>query len=303
MESKNSLSKFKPILRILSMMRKKVLGFIFCFFLPMGAWGQQSSPHRDTSKELNQLLLYQTFNFSFRNRVGRPGFPGGVSGAVGITEGAGGRYGEAVYFPDGKSVLHYPAMRNFPIPIDRGQGTISIWVSCDLNRQIPGEFAELFEVHSGAWNNGAFSLALTPGEPKDLIFSMYGSSPTGATDSDSLGGAQQLLAAQALNWSATEWHHIAATWSNLNSGHDNGRMALYLDGRRVARKIGFAHEVHWQNSNQNLRLGNGFVGKMDDFAIFAFALSSREIKKLYRHPSGVSGRYLSNLQRKRSRRN
>ena len=78
-------------------------------------------------------------------------------------------------------------------------------------------------------------------------------------------------------------------------------MRLYVDGQKVADREGFEHPVRWQGREQTIRMGSGYVGKIDDLAIFGRALSAREIKSIYRDPEGVSGVYLRTYRSRKIR--
>ena len=80
---------------------------------------------------------------------------------------------------------------------------------------------------------------------------------------------------------------------SLYTGRNDTHMALYLEGKKLAEHGRFKHIVLWKGARQTIRLGAGFTGKIDDLAVFGRELSSREIQKIYRHPEGVSGIYLS----------
>jgi len=239
-----------------------------------------------------RLLLYQTYNFPIKGRIGTPGYPDGLRGEAHVTSGGGGRFGEAICFPDGDSAIEYTAEKNFPITIGLNEGTISFWISCDAQAQPEDRFAEWFDVNDGAWNQGAFSIALSFRSPRDLLFSLYASGPVDATG-ETAGGTPQLLAARDIDWASDEWHAVTASWSGLNTGGPAARMRLYLDGKKVAEQTGFEHIVKWRAGGQVIRLGSGAIGKIDDLAIFGRELSSREVRSLYRNPEGVAGKYLS----------
>lgn len=83
-------------------------------------------------------------------------------------------------------------------------------------------------------------------------------------------------------WQAGEWHHIAATWENINSGEANAEMRLYLDGalageltgRRV--DVGPTDEVMGIGRDQDATPDYG-EADFDDLFIYGRALTEAEI--------------------------
>ena len=44
-------------------------------------------------------------------------------------------------------------------------------------------------------------------------------------------------------WQPGQWHHVAATWTNLNGGSASAELCLYVDGRLVERRAGITIDV------------------------------------------------------------
>lgn len=270
-------------------MRISVSILLFSFLSAFAApgFGQRGS----SSVERDRLLLYQTFNFPINGKLGAFGYPDAAAGDAEVTSGWRGKFGEAIEFPTPDSAIGYQAEGNFPLTKDYNDGTIAMWVRCASGEQPEDRFAELFEVNDGSWNDGAFGLALTPGQPGRIVFSLYGSAPVSATG-ETVGGPQHLIAYEGIDWATGEWHHIAASWENINTGRRNAVLKLYVDAERQRVSPRFDHVVHWRSPQQTIRVGWGFVGWIDELAIFGKALSERQIRRIFEHPEGVSGVYL-----------
>jgi len=81
-----------------------------------------------------------------------------------------------------------------------------------------------------------------------------------------------------------EWHHIAATW-NVRGG--KGETILYLNGKRVASRSLSGIEI--QNRSNIYVGGRGryaYQGLLDEFMIWARALSDDEMKQAYELAGG-----------------
>ena len=59
----------------------------------------------------------------------------------------------------------------------------------------------------------------------------------------SQAGQAARLEADIKTWESGQWHHVAASWTNLSSGRDDAQVCLYIDGRLVARQDGIRLDV------------------------------------------------------------
>lgn len=98
-----------------------------------------------------------------------------------------------------------------------------------------------------------------------------------------LDGIGHLLVVGELNWADRKWHHVAATFRQVNSGSENGSAAVFIDGRRRAWSEGYAHSVSWPPEalgKMTIGLGQRYAGKMNELLILDRALSDDEVGQL-----------------------
>ena len=132
--------------------------------------------------------------------------------------------------------------------------------------------------HAGlkeAWSTNRWSLSASSGQ---LHFTVYGRTPE----------LRAAMSTSIATWEQAIWHHLAVTWTNVNSGEANAEVALFVDGAESARQTG-------------LRLDAGPVAEvmdigrdsdaspdyaeadLDEFYLYARPLTPAEIK------DGVAG--------------
>ena len=70
----------------------------------------------------------------------------------------------------------------------------------------------------------------------------------------------------------TDWHKLAFTFSGKT-----GDAILYLDGAEVGRDTGFKDHVQSGYSTQDLRIGDGFKGAIDNLTFLRGALSAADV--------------------------
>ena len=78
------------------------------------------------------------------------------------------------------------------------------------------------------------------------------------------------------------WHHVVGTFQNANSGADDARAALYVDGHLRATMAGYQHTLTWDIESLGSGLGQRYVGASDDLLILDRALSAEAVADLFR---------------------
>jgi hypothetical protein len=200
----------------------------------------------------------------------------------------GGRYGGALVFNAKdhgwvEDEFFYAAKDNFPYSAEPFSGTVSLWLNGDPDADLSDEYpVDPFHIsHHSA--DGSFYLDLTRpnderyGSPRKLRFGIYGDSPA---QDRYVGG--QLIVVSELGWKSGDWHHLVATWRNVNTGRNDAAAALYIDGVRRGWMEGYAHQLTWNVEKLTIGLGQRYVGKIDELLILDVEFSGDEVEAIYR---------------------
>ena len=205
----------------------------------------------------------------------------------------GGRSGGALWFdahtPPDHDEFTFPAAGNFPYRSTAFDGAISVWWSLDPDADLePSQMVDPFHISRTA-SDASYYLDLTRlndpryGSPRKLRLGLYSDSP--ARDRF-VGG--QLIVVGELNWRADAWHHVVATWRNVNSGQDDGAAAVYIDGVRRGWMEGYRHQVTWEVATLRIGLGQRYAGLIDEVVILDRDLAAEEVAALYRLPGPLA---------------
>ena len=178
--------------------------------------------------------------------------------------------------------LTYSAHGNFPYSESSFEGTVSLWLRGDPDADLNDEYpVDPFHISRHA-ADGSFYLDLTRpndsryGSPRKLRFGVYGDSPA----QDMFVGGQLLVVGE-LGWNDGKWHHVVATWQNTNSGRDDGRAAVYIDGVCRATMEGYRHDLTWDIDTLTIGLGQRYVGAIDELLILDVSLDDRQVAQLF----------------------
>lgn len=253
------------------------------------------------SRLVDNVTMYASFADSPNAEMARGGNgTASLNDAVVRHEASGGRAGggclvfHAAHHGWTEDEFTFPADGNFPYSSSAFEGTISFWLQGDPDADLdPLMPVDPFHVSRGGAGDGSFYLDLTKhndaryGSPRKLRFGFYNDVPPGVDPSRgnpvTLDGIGHLLVVGELNWADLQWHHVAATFKQANSGSADGSAAVFVDGRRRAWSEGYQHCVTWppeELGKMTIGLGQRYAGKLSELLILDRALSEGEIGQL-----------------------
>jgi hypothetical protein len=87
-----------------------------------------------------------------------------------------------------------------------------------------------------------------------------------------------------IGWKAGDWHHVVLTFKNHDTGKPNSETALYIDGKRIGEVKDQAIAMDWDIEKANIYLSLGYVGLLDEFALFDRDLTPEEVTLLHKNP-------------------
>ncbi len=222
----------------------------------------------------------------------KPGLP--PTGEVQLAEGAG-RFGNALRFTRKQSpLLFFPAARNLGYQTNRWNGTVSLWLSVDPQADLEMGFCDPIQITPRAWNDAAFFVEFEK-RTNDIPFRLgaYPDFPVWNPQNrkwEEIPAADKPLVAAPLPtpFGRDRWTHIVFTFENFNTGRPDGVARLYLDGRPVATLAPRQQTFTWDESQAAIMLGLGYLGLMDEVAVFNRTLTPEEVVRLNALTKGVA---------------
>lgn len=186
----------------------------------------------------------------------------------------------------------YLAKDNFPYRMSAFDGTIAFWLCGDPDADLHPEFpVDPFHISRQA-ADASFYLDLTKpndwryGSPRKLRFGFYNDSP----ENDMFVGGQ-LIVVGDLGFGDGEWHHVAATFRNCNSGAADGEAAVYVDGKLRGTMAGYEHRLSWDVDKLKIGLGQRYVGAIDELLILDTALDAEQVAEVVARDQPLSTLY------------
>ncbi len=242
----------------------------------------------DADFALGDPWLYQAPSLG-QAKEARPGLPGG--GIVEL-ERVGGRHSGALRFTQrSEAVVFYKAKDNLRWLPENWSGTVSFWLRADLATLSPG-FADPVNITSKAWNDAAFFVEFEKrGAEAPFRLGAYADfpvwNPRNRKWEEIPASEKPLFTVAGPPFAGDHWTHVAFTWERFNTGRKDGVAVLFLDGAHAGVIGSRTQTFTWNPAETRIHLGLGYVGAIDDLAVFNRALTLTEIQEVRSLPRGI----------------
>ncbi len=219
----------------------------------------------------------------------KPGIPGDVPVRV-VDDG--GKYGKALRFErKTDAVVFYRADRNVAWQRENWGGSASFWLRTDFAELAMG-FTDPMQITPKAWNDASFFVEFEKrNEGVPFRLGAYADLKVWNPNNRDWGAIptaeKPLLAVEGPPFGRDRWTHVVFTWENFNTGRPDGVASLHLDGALIGRISPRNQWFTWDVAKSRLMLGVGYVGWIDDVAIFNRPLTTAEIQAIRTLPNGI----------------
>jgi hypothetical protein len=207
----------------------------------------------------------------------------------------GGKFGGALKFGQkAPEAVMFQAAENMPYQKSDWNGTVSLWLSLDPDKDLEPGYADPLQITERGWNDGSFFVDFTKDDtPRHFRLGAFADrkvwDPKEA-DWETVPVAERPMVELANPiFGRGRWTHVAFTFESFNTGQPNGAATLYIDGQPQGTLAGRKQTYTWDPAKSAIMLGLSYVGLIDDLAIFDRALTGEEIKTLYELPEGAAG--------------
>lgn len=210
-----------------------------------------------------------------------------ATGEMKLVAAPGGRTGRVLQFTKAQAPLvFFKADKNFPMPKPGWAGTVSFWLSVDPAADLAEGFCDPIQLTSKKWDDAAVFVEFekrATGIPFRL--GVYADTPVwnpqGRKWEDIPAAEKPLVTCSQPPFAKDKWTHIAITIDHFNTGKPDGVAQLYLNGRKTHHLSPRLQTFTWDPARSVIMLGVGYVGFMDDLALFDRALTPEEIAHLH----------------------
>jgi hypothetical protein len=87
-----------------------------------------------------------------------------------------------------------------------------------------------------------------------------------------------------VGFKADDWHHVALTWKNFDTGKKDALASLYIDARLIGEVNDQPIAMDWDVNHTGIYVGVNYIGLLDELALFNRELTAAEVGLLKSTP-------------------
>jgi hypothetical protein len=207
-----------------------------------------------------------------------------------IAEGRGNAGGalEAVDVLPDNGRIYFPGKGNIAVKKGGWSAGLSVWINFDPDTQLKGKFCDPIQITSKSAGNGGLWFDFNDAKPNRNMRMGVFPAVTEARPmiKESREAWSPMIWIDAPGFHVGEWHHIVMNWINLDTGKNDGRAELWIDGKRIGeiKDKDFPLTMDWDLDKLGIYFAIGYIGLLDELAIFNRPLTPEEIADLRAHP-------------------
>lgn len=196
--------------------------------------------------------------------------------------------GDALHFKVAKtSAIFYKAYHNVGYDRTSWSGTISFWLRLDPNAELPPHYCDPICITDSSWNDAGLWVDFTDHSPRKFRMGAMGDKAVWDPNNDSneTDWNQRTVTVDPAPFDSEKWTHVAMVFDQVNTASPS--YSLYLNGNLQGQVVAIKDPFSWNTKNGKIMLGLGYIGFMDELAVFSKPLSSVEIKKVFQMKHGL----------------
>lgn len=202
-----------------------------------------------------------------------------------------GKYGAGLVFTQRSSGnIYYASKNNIAYNKENWSGAISFWLSLDPATDLKPGYCDPIQITDVSYNDASIWVDFTKENPRDFRLGViedreaWNPNPNGP-DNENPEFIKLLPAVSNPPFAKGKWTHVFINFQGLNT--KNGKASLYLDGELRGTRDAISNPFTWDIERSNIYLGLGYIGLMDELAIFNRNMSPEEISYLYDLKNGL----------------
>lgn len=197
--------------------------------------------------------------------------------------------GDAIHFKEAKtSAIFYKAYKNVGYNSTSWSGSISFWLRLDPNKELAAHYCDPICITDSKWSDAGLWIDFTDHDPRQFRLGAMGDiavwDPN--NDSDETDWNKRTVTVKASPFQSKTWTHVAMVFSQVNTKTE-AEFKLYLNGEFQGAVKDINDPFTWEAENGKIMLGLGYIGFMDELAVFDKPLDQNEIKSVFELKTGI----------------
>ncbi len=200
-----------------------------------------------------------------------------------------GLYGDAIHFKEAKTAaIFYKAYNNVGYHTKSWNGTVSFWLKLDPNKALAPHYCDPICITDSKWSDAGLWVDFTDHSPRQFRFGAMGDLAVWDPNSDSneTDWKKRTVTVNPSPFQSKTWTHVAFVFSKVNTKTES-EFKLYINGKLQGAIKGINDPFTWDAEQGKIMLGLGYIGFMDELAIFDKPLDFKEVNTVFTLKNGI----------------
>ena len=208
----------------------------------------------------------------------------GLAAGVHELETGTGKWGRALRFiKRDDAVLFFRSAQNINHTPQNWSGTISFWLKVNPETDLAPGFTDPIQITDTRYDDASLWVDFTRESPRVFRLGVLGDRTSWHQDTVKTSARaeyeRRLIPVANPPFNNSKWTHVVIVYRTL--GTPTASYELFLNGASSGIREGIDDPFNWEPGESNIYLGLGFVGRLDELAIFNRPLSNEEILQLH----------------------
>ena len=200
--------------------------------------------------------------------------------------------GDALYFTkQNTSAIYFNGSENLGFSPISWSGSFSFWLQLDPEKDLAPGYCDPICITDQKYNDAALWVDFTDVNPRKFRLGVFGDlevwNPENKNNEEEW--ERRVLTVAQPPFESSQWTHIVITYSEINT--DRSVCKLFLNGQLQGAIKEINDPFTWEQQNAKIMLGLGYVGMMDELAVFDKSLNDQEVKSVYELKNGIKSLY------------
>jgi len=196
--------------------------------------------------------------------------------------------GDALHFKKANtSAIFYKAYKNVGYHSKSWSGTVSFWLQLDPNKDLAPGYCDPICITDVRYNDAALWVDFTDDTPREFRLGAMGDLEVWNPENknDETKWKKRTVTVKHPPFEKIKWTHITMVFSKVNT--TKSTFELYLNGKFTGSIKNVNDPFTWEAEKGKIMLGLGYIGLMDELAIFDKSLNAEEVKSVYDLENGI----------------
>ena len=199
-----------------------------------------------------------------------------------------GLFGDALHFKQAKtSAIFYKSYKNVGYSNTSWSGTVSFWLRLDPNKDLASGYCDPICLTDVRYNDAALWVDFTDHDPRKFRLGAMGDldiwNPN--NENNEAEWNKRTVTVNQPPFLTKNWTHVAITFSKVNT--TASVFKLYINGKFEGVIKDINDPFTWEPEKGKIMLGLGYIGLMDELAIFDKSLHAEEVQTVFRLKNGI----------------